>query len=275
MERFGDILQSRDQLPMLDSATKYPSILTYHALGERGRLTEDLSVQFPGDWPVWLTEKVDGTNARIIVFPNGQFLIGSRDDLLYASGDFVRNQTMGIVETLLRGWTAVETDDTHSSSVDWSTFASPSELVVLFVEVYGFGIGKAAKVYAHTSKITSFRLFDVVRIPLAILDNLLAMTPERVAHWRDTGGQVFDLCDSLGNLGIPVVPTIGIISANELPKSVRDANTFLHTRVGYTQCPLTSEYSGRAEGLVLRTNNRWTIAKMRFEDYARTIGGNK
>src|ERR1051326_571600 len=74
-----------DHLARLNSATQYPSILTYHALGERGRLTEDRTTDFstvnPDD--VEVTEKIDGTNARIIIPPRrmGGALIGSRTEL--------------------------------------------------------------------------------------------------------------------------------------------------------------------------------------------------
>ena len=70
-------------LDCLNSATKYPSILTYHGLGERGRLTEEVAT-FP-DMAI-LTEKVDGTNGRIILPPGDDYFIGSREELLYDSG---------------------------------------------------------------------------------------------------------------------------------------------------------------------------------------------
>ena len=66
----------------LNSATKYPPIEMYHVLDERGTLTEDLTFGFAGD--VVFTEKVDGTNARIILLPGGDYIIGSREHLLYA-----------------------------------------------------------------------------------------------------------------------------------------------------------------------------------------------
>jgi hypothetical protein len=273
MERFGSILQSRDQLPSLNSATKYPSIPTYHVLGERGRLTENLSVMFP-DEPVWLTEKVNGTNSRVIVFPNGSFIIGSRDELLYASGDFIRNQTLGIVETLLQRWTIIDGDRPVTGMVSWERFASPDALVVFFMEVYGRGVGKAAKNYAHNRDIVSFRLFDTVRIPLPTLSDLLDMKPEGVARWRDNSehnGQIFDSFSELKATGLPVVPNVAVVSVDELPKNVQDASDFLGAKIGHTCCPLTVEYSGNAEGLVLRTDDRRVIAKMRFEDYARTL----
>ncbi len=51
-------------LGKLNSMTKYPSILTYHALGDKGLLQE--TVQIPFEGRVIGTEKVDGTNTRLI-----------------------------------------------------------------------------------------------------------------------------------------------------------------------------------------------------------------
>ena len=47
-------------LRKLNSITKYPSIPTYHKIGEKGVL-EDEVVSFGSD-KIILTEKVDGTN---------------------------------------------------------------------------------------------------------------------------------------------------------------------------------------------------------------------
>lgn len=86
-----------DRLPFVETATQYPSIETYHALGNRGRLTEEVAT-FHG--PVYLTEKVDGTNVRVITDSSGDYLIGERLGLLYAKGDRVANPANGVVETL-------------------------------------------------------------------------------------------------------------------------------------------------------------------------------
>lgn len=69
--------------------TKYPSILTYHKLGEKGKLLDE--VQVPFDQPAILAEKIDGVNSRIIIFPDGLYIIGSREELLYAKGDLIGN----------------------------------------------------------------------------------------------------------------------------------------------------------------------------------------
>ena len=60
-------------LALLNSMTKYPSIPTYHTLDPKnGALSEPASA-FEGD--VIGTEKVDGTNSRIILTPDGRYLI--------------------------------------------------------------------------------------------------------------------------------------------------------------------------------------------------------
>ena len=81
--------------PALNSLTKYPSIPTLHALGEKGRLTETLNVDFSGD-DVYATEKIDGTNARIIMLGD-EYIIGSRENLLTHSDDLLFDPAQGIV----------------------------------------------------------------------------------------------------------------------------------------------------------------------------------
>ena len=77
----------KTDLQKLNSMTKYPSILTYHKLGERGRLLDEVQIPLAG-LTIYATEKIDGTNSRIIICPDGTFIVGSREDLLWAQGDF-------------------------------------------------------------------------------------------------------------------------------------------------------------------------------------------
>lgn len=63
-------------LRAVNSMTKYPSIPTYHALDTKNGCLLGETVPLAG--PVILTEKVDGTNARIIALPDGSWIIGSR-----------------------------------------------------------------------------------------------------------------------------------------------------------------------------------------------------
>lgn len=96
---YNFLLQSCD-LNKLNSMTKYPSIPTYHALGDKGTLLEQIVTFNVDDGEVILTEKVDGTNSRIILLPDGNFVLGSREELLFAKGDLIGNPALGIVDAL-------------------------------------------------------------------------------------------------------------------------------------------------------------------------------
>lgn len=85
-------------LSRINSLTKYPSIVTYHKLDPKnGGLIEE-RLEFKGT--LVATEKIDGTNARIICLPDNTYLLGSREELLYARGDLIGNPALGIIEAL-------------------------------------------------------------------------------------------------------------------------------------------------------------------------------
>ena len=132
---------SPDQLRALNSATQYPSIPTYHALGERGRLTETRNVVFDG-MQVDVTEKIDGTNARIIIPPSGcgAPLIGSRNELLAYLDDVLFNPAQGIVEVL-----AGLAGEVRHRSVR-------SEYAVVFGEVFGGKVSSGSKNYSTRAR---------------------------------------------------------------------------------------------------------------------------
>lgn len=241
-------------LGALNSATKYPSIPTYHALDpSNGRLLPD-TVPFTGK--VILTEKVDGTNARIIQFPGGDWIIGSREDLLHARGDLVHNPGLGIVDALR----------------DLADQLTPPNtgVRVLFLEVYGGQIGGAARQYTG-SRTVGHRLFDVVVVDGSVLE----WPREKVASWREHGGQQFhsegDLTAFAAQEHVPVTPLLGVVPAADLPSSIADMHEFLGGRLPETRVALDGGAGGRPEGIVLRQADRGVIAKARFQDYRRTL----
>ncbi|MFE2020192.1 RNA ligase family protein [Streptomyces sp. NPDC059499] len=239
-------------LAALNSATKYPSIPTYHVLGERGALTED-ATPFVGD--VVLTEKIDGTNARIIQLPGGDWLIGSREELLAARGDRVTNPALGIVGALR---TVAE------------GLSARDGINVFYLEVYGAKVGAAAKQYTGTGQV-GYRLFDVATVPPEVLDRPV----ERISAWREGGGQSFLTEEALtvaaGVEGIALTPRLDVIAPGSLPTGVDGMSAWLDASWPRTRVALDGRAAGRAEGVVLRTTDRSVIAKARFEDYARTL----
>lgn len=239
-------------LTALNSATKYPSIPTYHEI-DRGLLREP-TVSFSGD--VLLTEKVDGTNARIIVFPNGDYVLGSREELLHARGDFITNPALGIVDAL-RGL------------ADRIT-APEAGIRVHFLEVYGRKVTKASAEYTGTQAI-GHRLFDVASID----PNVLERPVEAISTWREDNGQRFHTEHELTALAeqnkIALTPRLGTITASELPTDLREMQELLASHLPTTRAALDDGGTGRPEGIVLRTSDRAVIAKARFEDYTRTF----
>jgi hypothetical protein len=245
-------------LGALNSMTKYPSIPTYHALDPgNGSLIEDDTVAFPG--PVLGTEKVDGTNSRIISLPDGTFLLGSREELLYAKGDLIGNPAQGIVAALreVASGLAPVTDDC---------------VRVHFLEVYGGKVTAASKQYTG-AKAVGFRLFDVAVIP----DHraVLRQDAAAISTWRDGGGQSYLDEDALAGTaardGFALTPRLFQVDGAELPKELDKTRAFLAEHLPATRSALDDEAGGRPEGIVLRSPDRAVIAKARFGDYDRTL----
>lgn len=244
----------------LNSATKYPSIETYHVQDPKnGMLQEQRNVAFD-NYPVTLTEKVDGTNARIIVMPGGDFYIGSREELFHAKGDRVWNNQLSIVNTLY--------DLAYSGLADDFTGGS---IKTYYLEVFGAGIGQGAKNYTTSKHDTDYRLFDVCFVPLTVLD----MEREKIASWRDHGGQVWLPEDSLQGLsrqeGIRLTPRLGQVDGSSLPQTVEETSRWLEEYLPKTNVAIDDTGRGRPEGIVIRSNSRLLIAKAKHQDYARTL----
>lgn len=242
-------------LPTVNSATKYPSIPTYHALGERGRLTDE-TVKFDSDDEAVWTEKVDGTNIRVIKDHYGDWAIGSREELLTAKGDRVANAFQGVVEAL------GDLPERLPSPV--------SSIRVYFMEVYGGKIGGQAKNYSKSGAI-GLRVFDVATVPL----DIVTKSREEASAWRENEGQKWMPWEQVRALvggieGVETVPEIGRCRAVDLPREHATTLDWLERHAPTTRCGLTE--AGPAEGIVLRTVNRRTIAKARFADYRRTLG---
>lgn len=257
----------------LNSATKYPSIDTYHVL-DKGKLTEKVG-PFDGieaDQEVVLTEKVDGTNIRIVLLPDGDYFIGIRESLIYAKGD-------RIVSDALNGAAHVampfaEAAAKWQADKDYSTHIQFTGIQVFFMEVYGHKIGGAAKNYTKGTDMGA-RLFDLAYVPLDTLDK----SREEIASWRDHGGQRFateaTILRTSAALELPHTPRLGTVMSDSLPTTLEGMQDFLGQMLPATWVALSDDAQMRPEGVVLRTKDRSVIAKARFEDYARTLKGRR
>jgi hypothetical protein len=246
-------LRSLD-LSVLNSATKYPSIPTYHTLDPKnGGLLEE-TVGFAGD--VVLTEKIDGTNARIISFPSGDYVLGSREELLYARGDLIGNPALGIAAAL---------------RVLADRITPPeSGIAVHYLEVYGGKVTAASREYTG-NRAVGYRMFDSAAVPAEVL----SWQRHEVSAWREEGGQGFLPEDALSRLaereGVGLTPRLATVPADKLPGGVAETAEFVAEYLPGTRAALDGDAGGRAEGIVLRTADRSVIAKARFQDYRRTL----
>ncbi|WP_419875300.1 RNA ligase family protein [Candidatus Pristimantibacillus sp. PTI5] len=258
----------RVDLKKINSLTKYPSILTYHKLGEKGRLTESLSEEkgfLHESDRIYVYEKVDGENARVIFFKNDNneidYLIGSREELLYAKGDRIGNPYGSIAEFLKP--IADKLLPAVFSENDWA-------LTVIYQESYG-GKTKAAKQYTD-NKTQDYRFFDVFSLSQNELNHLLSLPQEKIAEWRDHGNQPFYNEDEklrfIQAFGLAYAPLLATEQGSNFPKTLEDTYAFLksfeHTKVGI-------DASGKSEGIIARSSDRKHIRKIRFEDYERTF----
>lgn len=246
-------------LDKLNTATKYPSILTYHKMGDKGRLTDEVQVQFDEDEEVVVTEKIDGTNGRIVYLPAiHRYIIGSREEFLYGSGDLIFNATYGIVEALQP---VANKYQFYGTSSDEATHVS-----MYYFEVFGGkNITRASKQYSSIGEV-GVRIFDVAWFDTSILD----LSRSEISIWRQHGGQRFDTEDSLSRTMEQRVSAVAV-EGSSLPRSIADCLEWMQERYPQTRCLLDPEAGGRPEGVVIRNHDRSKIAKLRFKDYERTL----
>jgi hypothetical protein len=148
---------------------------------------------------------------------------------------------------------------------------SPERIAVYYLEVYGKNIGGGARNYTKQGKV-AFRLIDVVFINN--FEELLAWPADHIARWRDNGGQQYVEATRLAELakeaGFEPVPALFDLDAAQLPTSLESTHRFLLS-FERSLCTLDDGAEGVPEGVVVRSPDRKSIAKIRREDYERTL----
>lgn len=242
----------------LNSLTKYPSIPTYHTMNSN--YLENSHLAFSGE--VIGTEKIDGVNGRIVFLPDGDYIIGTREELIFAKGDRIPNPELRVVEAL---------EDLAERLTDLNT--SVDSIYTLYLEVFGGRTTQAARNYTGHEAI-SYRLFDAT-ITLDADIMLLSWPIEKFSGWRERDTSRFLSDTELQTLAeecdIPLVPRLFSIEATELPDTIDTALAFLVAHTMTTLVGIDDGARGKSEGLVIRSPDRSMIAKLRFEDYQRTL----
>ncbi|MEL6733504.1 MAG: RNA ligase family protein [Bacteroidota bacterium] len=245
----------------VNTLTKYPSILTLHKFGERGRFTNGITTNIEGE-TMYASEKIDGTNVRIICYGE-EFLVGSRNNILHYSKDFYWDESMGIVNQFYKMNLPV---------------VQPDKLTIIFGELFGGKITANSKDYGKEDH--GYRVFDI-----AIIDDLdiLEESITAISNWRESSldssiddtlayGQRFLNLDELKSYNFDLVPQIKFELENFEHLTVLNA---LEKYISQTNVALTETARGGTEGVVLRNHDRTKIVKLRFEDYRRTLKSKK
>lgn len=265
-------------LEKLNTMTKYPSILTYHETAERGSLAQNRyeDKDFSGYEKVYVTEKIDGTNSRMVFTTNNEgsvedYILGSREDFLYACGDRIINPALGLVDTLEKH--LVPKFNLPKIMIGHEIL-KPNYFYIMYGETYGGKINNAKQYTNHQSYF--FRAFDLVAMPIEEAKGFLSMKLEDISSWREHSGQPFipvsdfiEFCDTFQITRVPYILTMDGKDIGLTPKDVHEWMTDFVKSVA----TIDEDYDGTAksEGVVVRTEKRDLIRKFRFEDYNKTV----
>lgn len=239
----------------INTLTKYPSILTLHQLGEKGRLRNELTTPILGE-KMYATEKIDGTNVRIICY-GSEYLIGAREFILHHSQDLYFDNAQGIVDGLKELNIKVQ----HTE-----------KFTVIYGEFYGGKTTANSKWYGQDKN--GFRVFDI-----AVYDDLsiLELSQPEISKWREREtengiiyGQNFLTRSEMQSKfsDFELVPLVDFELGDMSHKVVLDN---LKKFIPNTNVALSENALKKSEGIVLRNESRTKIVKIRFEDYERTL----
>ena len=112
-------------------------------------------------------------------------------------------------------------------------------------------------------------------MPIAKFVDLVGLGESQTATWRDQGGQEFvrgfETRRRAEQCGFEMVP---VISWNDQPcHTLEETLANMRTMIDQTECGFDEH--GRAEGIVIRNSDRSFIAKLRFEDYEKSLRSRK
>lgn len=261
----------------INTFTKYASILTMHQLWDKWVLKDELTTDISWE-TMYATEKIDGTNVRIVYY-KWEYLVGSRDEILYYSEDLYYAQNLGIVDRLhhiieQELWTP-ELWDWIWNSVSLSEENSDENMYIFYGELFGGNIGKYWKEYGGKNDFW-FRLFDIVEVKPEEFEIMYEELP-RVSSWREHSigtaleyGQNFlSVHDRESRFPhFQYVPTLELNFESYEHNHVLEK---LEEVLPETMVKLTDDWLGQSEWVVLRNHNRTKIVKVRFQDYKRTL----
>lgn len=249
---------NKEGFDILNSLTKYPSIYTYHPLS-RGIVQEELNEGLGFKENEFnITEKVDGTNSRIVIY-QGDYVIGTREELIYSRGDRVIDPSDLVTNSLLKLAEELAINPKYNND----------SVFVFYFETYGGGIqNKVSKNYTSDQSLKGIRLFDITEMEISeIMDITGSMTRDQLSGWRQRDRKRFKdrnevnaICKELRIWSVPYLE-----SNTPIPTAIKDILPWLEQ---YRKTKVSIDGTiGNSEGIIVRSNDNQLVRKIRFEDY--------
>lgn len=237
----------------LNILTQYPEIQDYYCVPNNDESTTSDKKDLKNEFSVYITEKIEGTHARIVVFTNedgylADFFIGDKDSLIFAKGDRTAVDQHQIIPYCIDVIDAIRNKEFQSQKAAFE----PDSMYVFY--------GQIPTVNNRTgSKRLDFRIFDILT---AQIDDVLVMLNQSVdspqfIKWKSDNNKNFLRFPSmrifLFTLGLAPVKFINQIFGKDLSKMLKD---------------LKHEFSknGEPKAVILRNETRTIIKKVCFEE---------
>ena len=225
------LVRSAD-LGRLLSRTNPPPIPGYHPPDDDGRPC-GVAVRPPGDAIV--VELIEGVTVRLILAPDGSYLIGDARRWLHAAEDLIANPSHGVVAAVR------PLAERLPPRGEWRA---------VFGVVFG---GKTPGAERYTSRReTGYRITDVA-----------TPTDDGLAFLGENELQAF-----AAEAKVPLAPRVARFPARDLPTRPDATRDFLAELLPGSQCRLDAGADGDPAGVILRTADRSWIAAVRFAEYA-------
>jgi len=262
----GGSTGSSSDLELLEAVTRWPSIKSYHKMDEHGRLIDELRFPEIAGEAVYATEKVDGSNVRVVVDSLLRVSVGTRNQLVMFRGEAAAQDSMGVVGAL-RGL---------PRSLSISGRPSPGHVRAYYGELYGGAINGHGH-YTQDKTRMQWALFAIADFDIEALSQL-----ERAEIAARRRLLTTDGVHAEGRLGeyvmihgggedSPTVPYLGRRHAP--PATVAEAAEWLaHVLGPVTRAAIGDAKPGKPEGVVITGVESGLIAKLRVKDYEGALG---
>jgi len=260
--------ENKFTMDQLNGMTKYPSIYPIHLREMKGKkmLMIDKKVHNLRSKDFFITEKIDGTNIRIIIDKKNNVVIGGRNDLLAYSKDILVQNKNNVIDVLNEYLTWSNIRELQESSI-----FNKIDLLVLYGELFGEGIQKKGKFYGKKN----FRLFAARSFNEEKVNTILRIKRK---NWhflrRQNSFNPFLNFASVNNIAI--ILEMDYVPVQDITININKLQTIDQVQRLLTQFKDSQLANTRVEGLVLHSKGdykhvtegmNFASFKLKFSDY--------